>query len=301
MWTSYNPVANFSWYHLRPFSSLRIQFTDESIDYGYGNICNWNWTFGDGNNSIEESPIHQYKYEGLYNVTLSVTDDDGLIDTITFKVVASVLPAVNFTWIPSTPSILDTIEFIDLSQDTEGVIANWTWTFGDGNTSSEQHPVHQYEHHGLFNVTLTVRSINGSQRNSTKSIIVSNVGLVSRFTYTPLFPCVNDTVSFFDNSVDGFGNIVNWTWNFGDGNTSNEQHPVHSYSSSGQYTVCLTVMNDTGGSNVSCSSIIICSNNISIDVNQSLFDRGFRLMPGWDAAQEFIPSSSTLTRIDLYL
>jgi len=302
LWVPSIPTANFSWVQEPPAHDLMIAFSDTSQGYGHGFIVDWNWSFGDGNSSNQQSPNHQYYEEGIYNVTLRITDDKGFIDSITKSVVVrAVSLVVDFMWTPSDPTVLDTIQFIDLSVDIDGKIINWTWDFGDGNTSYHQFPLHQYEEYGTYNVTLTVTDKTRSQNSTTKTINVSNAALVARFSYFPNYPRIYENISFFDESYDGTGTIVNWSWDFGDGNSSFYQHPIHSYILAGNYTVCLTVTNDTGHNNSHCKVIPIATGELSIDVNQSIFDIGFRLRPGWNAAQDFSPSHSILSRIELYM
>lgn len=65
-------------------------------------------------------------------------------------------PTANFTYIPENPSTLDTIQFTDISTDSDGTIVSWLWDFDDGNTSTQQNPSHQYADEGTYNVNLTV-------------------------------------------------------------------------------------------------------------------------------------------------
>ncbi len=73
----------------------------------------------------------------------------------TLGVVINQPPVADFTWAPSNPTTQDIVQFTDLSYDPVGDIVNWTWDFGDGNSSFDQHPTHQYNNprdvHGLFN------------------------------------------------------------------------------------------------------------------------------------------------------
>ena len=69
------------------------------------------------------------------------------------------------------------------------------------------------------------------------------------FTYSPDNPTVSDTISFTDMSNNIDGNVVNWTWNFGDGNISYLQNPQHKYSLGGKYDVKLTVRDNNSAKN----------------------------------------------------
>ena len=133
----------------------------------------WHWDFGDGNINYEQNPIYQYADDGVYNVTLTVTDDNGVTNT-TYKLIAisNNPPVANFTHTPSSPTDLDMINFTDLSYDLDGIIANWTWNFGDGNISYEQNPEYRYTGEGTYNVILTVRDDDGATNTTLKEVVV---------------------------------------------------------------------------------------------------------------------------------
>ncbi|MDG6223249.1 MAG: DNRLRE domain-containing protein [Candidatus Bathyarchaeota archaeon] len=87
------------------------------------------------------------------------------------------------------------------------------------------------------------------------------------FNYTPLNPQVNDTITFdSSSSIDTDGTIVNYSWDFGDGTTSTNQNPTHSYSHEGSYTISLTVTDNDGLSDTLTKNI----NNVVIPEFSSL-------------------------------
>ncbi|MEQ9299361.1 MAG: Ig-like domain-containing protein [Cyclobacteriaceae bacterium] len=125
----------------------------------------------------------------------------------------------------------------------------WFWQFGDGNTSTLQNPVHNYTSTGSFTVSLTiVDTITGISDMHTDLVEVSVVN--AEFTGAPLFGCGPLTTTFSDgSSINGPGTIESSAWNFGDGSTSTDQNPSHTYNDPGVYTVSLTVTSSTGCSN----------------------------------------------------
>jgi len=122
---------------------------------------------------------------------------------------------------------------------------SFDWDFGDGTTSTDKNPIHTYSTVGTYTVNLTVSNENGKD-SKTATIKVSEKAVsilpVANFTtnvsegYAPL------TVQFNDNSE----NAVSFNWDFGDGATSTEKDPIHTYSTAGIYTVNLTVSNENG-------------------------------------------------------
>jgi len=151
-------------------------------------------------------------------------------------------PKADFTWSPLNPTRSDAVHFYDKSS---GSITTWSWNFGDGTTSNEREPFHTYANIGTYDVTLTVSGPLGTD-TKTKKITVSNAVPIASFIYGPNNPFQGHTIQFTDQSTDLDGSIVNWTWNFGDGNISYEKNPTHVYTKNGTYTVILTVMDNDG-------------------------------------------------------
>ena len=136
---------------------LLVSFTDRSS----GEPTNWTWSFGDGNTSDEQNPTNVYQDNGLYNVTLMVSNEWGC-DTLTRVAYIDVTPqtlVANFSGAPTEGSASLTVQFIDTST---GNPTTWFWGFGDKETSTEQHPVHTYRAPGTYNVSLTVTNAAGS-------------------------------------------------------------------------------------------------------------------------------------------
>jgi PKD repeat protein len=140
-----------------------------------------------------------------------------------------------------------TVTFTDQSTNTP---TSWAWTFGDGGTSDQQNPSHQYTTAGTYTVTLTATNSAGSDDETKTNYIAvgeSAVAPVAAFSGTPTTGTAPLPVTFTDAST----NVpTSWAWTFGDSDTTNAtmQNPVHTYVSAGTYTVTLTATN-AGGSN----------------------------------------------------
>jgi PKD repeat protein len=137
---------------------LRCAFVDRSRDED-GSVVSWGWDFGDGATSSERNPTHVYQAAGRYEVLLVVTDDDGAADTRVHTAEPEAAPSE-----PNKPPQADfdihcnglTCTFEDKSKDDDGTIVSWSWSFGDGSTSSERNPLHTYAAPGKYDVLLTV-------------------------------------------------------------------------------------------------------------------------------------------------
>lgn len=159
----------------------------------------------------------------------------------------NVLPVVDFSYLPKSPiNIGEIIQFTANSTDPDVEIVYWTWSFGDGTTSNEQKPIHQYASSGNYTVNLTVVDVNGKILYCEKKVTINAVP-VANFSYSPKNPSnVDEIIQFTDNSTDSDGSIVSWLWNFSDGTTSNERNPQHRFISAGTYIVNLTAIDNNG-------------------------------------------------------
>lgn len=139
---------------------LEVQFTDLSTP-GINPISEWYWEFGDGTTSSEQNPIHTYTEPGYYSVYMTASDGD-LYD-FDFKTdyieVNYAAPTADFEGTPITGEAPLMVDFTDLSVDS---VNTWQWEFGDGDTSTDQNPSHEYLAPGNFTVSLTVTGPGGS-------------------------------------------------------------------------------------------------------------------------------------------
>ncbi len=214
-------------------------------------------------------------------------------------------PIANFSWVPLSPIRYEEVEFTDFSIDQNyGFLVSWSWDFGDGTTASEQHPHHKYVNIGKYNVTLTVMDDDNVSASMTQQLTVIQSPPVAFFTYAPLNPTIYSIIQFTDASYDFDGTIANWTWDFGDGVTSYLQHPTHQYASEITFIVCLTVADNNGSTDSYCINLTVVPVG-TIDVNQSVSDRGFPIRSAldgtWGGAQNFTTALSTITRAEIYL
>lgn len=213
-----------------------VNFTDISLN----NPTSWFWEFGDGNTSNQQNPTHTYNSIGNYSVTLTAYNNDGsnaLTKTNYITVLST--PIANFSADPSYSAISTPIDFIDNSMNSP---LNWSWDFGDGNTSVLQNPSHSYSSIGSYSVSLTVSNNDGSD-TMIKEDFISILPLpVAEFTASPTTVSIDESISFIDNSL----NAETWLWEFGDGATSILQNPTHSYSDPGVYSIKLIVDNSVG-------------------------------------------------------
>ena len=207
-----------------------VQFSNTST----GEIASWSWDFGDGNMSSQENPFHAYADEGNYNVSLTVSNKAGS-DMASLAIMVFGPPSAAFSVSETKTKPGSSTQFMD---KTAGEIDSWLWDFGDGNTSTEQNPAHTYAERGDYTVSLTVSNKAGSDTDTLPIVVLAPPN--ANFSASEARAKVNSSIQFTDEST---GDIDSWLWDFGDGSTSTEQNPSHTYRDAGTYTVSLTVSN----------------------------------------------------------
>jgi len=230
---------------------LTVQFNDTST----GPHDHWVWEFGDGNTSSEQNPLYTFNEPGSYSVLLNVSQAGGDSVSITqedYIIVSDVPlepPVVDFSGEPTSGVAPLTVIFADASSNTP---TSWNWSFGDDSTENvtAQNPVHTYTNTGRYSVSLNATNtvgLNVTTKTSYINITAAPLGPVADFSGTPTSGFAPLTVQFNDLST-GFVNPVTYLWNFGDGSTSTERNPSHTYTANTQenYTVAFNVSGNYG-------------------------------------------------------
>ncbi len=238
-WIPYIPTvlsinANFTLQN----SCGTVSFTDASNSVNAGPITQWNWSFPGGTppNSTTQNQVVTYP-PGSYTVTLIATSQNGCKDTFQLPLTTGA-PVANFSTGPVCLGA--TTLFSDSSTAPTGdPLTGWTWDFGDGNTANQQNPSHVYANAGTYSVTLVITTQAGCTQTVTQTVTVNPIP-VPAFNSVPV--CFNNP-TIFNNQSTG---ATIWSWNFGDGNTSTQQSPSHTYGAPGTYSVTLIVENSFG-------------------------------------------------------
>lgn len=132
-------------------------------------------------------------------------------------------------------------------------VTSWSWSFGDGGTSTAQNPIHSYTSSGEYQVTLVATNAFGSdEATDTISISIPSAS----FRAVPAFGCGPLEVTFTDESTSG-ASLTSWSWDFGDGTSSTERNPIHTYDDPGVYDVELIVTDANGCSDPEARSAFV--------------------------------------------
>jgi len=244
---SQTPDADFIGSPVSGSFPLKVQFTDKST----GSPTDWKWNFGDGSDLVTEyNPTHTYSKPGTYTVKETVSNAAGKDTEIKTDYItvteASQAPDADFVGSPVSGSSPLNVQFTDKST---GSPTYWKWNFGDGSDLvTEYNPTHTYSKPGTYTVKETVSNAAGKDTEiKTDYITVTEASQapVADFWGWPLSGNAPLKVTFTETST---GSPTSWKWDFGDGKSSTEKSPTHTYSSAGTYTVKLTATNAAGSS-----------------------------------------------------
>ncbi len=243
-----DPKAAFDTTGLGPCRYTELTFDPSSSEdasfFNHNELNNkYLWDFGDGTEEqfTYNETTHEYAKAGNYTIHLVIKDSNTCSDTIT-KEIKIYHPETNFSSNYLQGCIPVQFEFTDLTIH-ELPIVEWNWDFGDDQTSQVQNPIHTFQDFGNYNVILSVRNERGCESSITLNNAIKVVEPDANFKVSDINSCINDPIEFYDVSLS---NIVEFNWNFGDGNTSNDRNPEHTYTSPGQYDISLEIIDDHG-------------------------------------------------------
>ena len=214
------------------------------------------WEFGDGNTSLYKEPNYSYSNNGVYDISLEVTDSLGCSNKYTFSEQIHVLsPFSNFSIDSLSSKCIPSLANFVNSSSTDAIF--FSWNFGDGITSNIENPSHLYTSNDIFDITLVVENLFGCSDTSLKInfLDVSSPNPEGYFTVSSNIVCNNEELTFTSNTQHTDSVI----WHFGNGSYLSDSIVSYSYLQSGEFLPTLVLYNDYG-----CQSII--NNNDTIQV-----------------------------------
>ena len=234
------PTAGFAGGPLRGAAPLTVSFTNNSL----GSYTASRWSFGDSSFSDEEHPIHEFVSSGDYTVTLTVSNAAGtntLSRAAYVHVVPAGMPIADFGWSTNRGPAPLTVQFTNRSI---GTITSNYWNFGDGESSTLSDPEHVFSTAGTYTVTLIAYTAAGADTcRVVNGIDALPPAPVAEFSAQPTSGGYPLTVQFTNETT---GVATNWSWSFGDSETSTNRDPLHVFATTGLYTVVLTAIGPGG-------------------------------------------------------
>ncbi len=226
-----------------------VTFTQFSETDDNNFIVSYEWDFDDGNGQSQVNPRHLYDIPGDYDVSLTVTDNNGCSDTETQDLLYA--PAPNLIIVEPSKFIGCEPAEVTFNNLTTPIDDSYEifWDFGDGSDEDEQFdlsPTHTYEDDGVYSVSVDIISPLGCLATRTfPSWINVQMGPDADFDVSPPADRIdinNSTVSFLNGTVGA----VEYYWEFGDGGISFEQSPTHTYRDTGVHFVTLYATSTNG-------------------------------------------------------
>ena len=262
------PVAQASAHPPQGEAPLTVTFDANSSNDPEGDNLTYHWNFGDGNASSTAFTNHTYANAGTYTAVLTVTDTAGQTDQA--NVIISVSSPVNqppvasATANPQQGTAPLTVNLNGSATDPEGDSLSYSWDFGDGNTANNASATHIYTSAGTYIATLTVTDSANNMDTVSFTITVSqadNQPPVASATVNPLQGSAPLTVNLNGSATDPEGDNLSYSWDFGDGNASNDAVTTHTYSNAGTYSVILTVTDSAGNTDIATVVVTVTDSN----------------------------------------
>ncbi|MDC1395214.1 PKD domain-containing protein [Bacteroidia bacterium] len=233
-------VADFYSDYVEGCSPVTIQFKNTST----GTKLRYLWSFGNGNVSAKENPQAIFYQPGKYTVSLEVTDTNGTKDqkTVVGYITVFKNPVADLSGTPLFGCAPLDFSLTNLSTKGDANFKSLLWDFGDGNTKIAFNPTHTYKTDGKFNISLLVVDSNNCEDkvSLSKYVEVARIPDVN-FTSTRRSNCTAPFMVTFSDLSTKTKATDNYLWSFGDGTTSTERNPSHTYTTLGDYTVNLII------------------------------------------------------------
>jgi len=243
---------------------VTAHFYDES-KFAYGGLDSFEWNFGDGSAPVyTEFPSKVYNVPGNYTVTLKITDSLGCVDSISKTNLISIKGATGtYTVSPKSGCVPLTVQLTAFSNNA----SKFSWDLGNGQTPSGSTITYTYTAARAY---IPVLLLSDSFLCTYPLPAIDTINVyplpIPDFIFDSI--CSGLPTYFYDASDPQSGSIVAWSWDFGDGTSSNLQNPSHIYKRNGYYDLGLKVTNSNA-----------CQANVSRTIKIGGVTAGFKTPP----------------------
>ena len=295
-----------------------LNFTAEATDPGVLDVLSYSWDFGDGSNG-ETGDIVNYAFadDGTFTITLTVTDDGGLTDTVSTVInVANVDPTITSMTGDLSGSEAEVLSWAATATDP-GVldVLTYSWDFGDGNTGTGQSVSNAYVNEGTYIIVLTVTDGDGGIDTESISVdVINEAPMVTNLDTPGGDEGVSLNMSVTATDV-GVNDTLSYLWDFGDGTFATGDVVTKSFDDDGTYSVVVTVTDDGGEFTVQSQDVAITNvapvitsmvslptatpdEGSSIDLEATATDQGIADIPDLIYTWDFGDGSPTDTGSD---
>ncbi len=234
-----NPIPEASFSTQNSCLNVASSFQNTST-ISFGSIISFLYDFGDNTSSIQANSTHSYISSGNYQVNLQITSDSGCVKDTTIIHTVYGIPSAGF----STSTLCDNLEvsFADTSTISNAwTITSWNWDFDNTMSSTTQNSTINFSDTGNYSISLIAISNMGCSDTVVNTLNIVPNDSVNFFMANI---CQNDTAFF--NNTSTFSGIIQWAWNFGNGNTSLVENPKELYSGVGVFPIELRAIYNNG-------------------------------------------------------
>jgi gliding motility-associated-like protein len=222
-------------------------FQDSS--FSYGNITGWNWSFGNGNQSILQDPSNTLVTNGTFDLNFIVTDQYGCTDDSTVLDYISIGgPMGTPNWLQGATVCAQGAQFYMTNVSN---LDSLVWNLGDGTIISDTlNLTHFYDTPGTYQPSVTIFDSVGCQiLLPLNPITVNDDQLDAYFVPNPIYADINGIIDFMDQSTFTNAPIVSWTWNLDSDSSftwNTNTAPTTSFAQGGPHIITLTVVDQLG-------------------------------------------------------
>jgi PKD repeat protein len=239
--------------NVNSFRNVDILFSGKGSVAFYNKIQNYTWDFDDGTISYSLETKHNYSALGKYNVTLTVIDENDLMDTANITVtIQNKKPVAQFASSSTSGYVTTAFYFNSTSFDPDGRVVDHFWDFGDGSgndlDATGQEVSHYFKSKGTFTVNLTVFDNDGGNSTYSQKITMGNLGPTAVIDVTEQVIGSGESIAFSAaQSIDPDDGleVLNYTWVL-DGDLIYSSNFTHKFALSGVYNISLEVIDPDG-------------------------------------------------------
>ncbi|MBC8343285.1 MAG: SBBP repeat-containing protein, partial [Bacteroidetes bacterium] len=240
-----HPRADFTVHDSMQCLSDNVFYFSNQSSIDSGNYSSF-WSFGDHENSLSVSPAHSFPHADTFFVRLTTVSDSGCSDWIEKKAIVHPLPLAAF-FVNDSVQCQEKNNFIFTNTSTSvDSLKSYFWEFGDGDSSGQVNPVHTYGYIDTFQVRLIASSLFDCVDTFESFVYVADPVLGVQIGINDALQCMENNVFQFTNTSSIQNGTFTSHWDFGDGLSSTDQNPKHSYGTDDTFEVKLMVTTQEG-------------------------------------------------------
>ncbi|MFK5970650.1 MAG: PKD domain-containing protein [Candidatus Marithrix sp.] len=268
-----NPTARLNVFPTKGIVPLKISLEGNNSTDEDGKIIEYIWESSNGQQVVGASTEIKFNHAGTYNIVLTVTDNDGLTDSVEQTVIVekNKLPISAFTVSPKNGIAPLTVNLdASASNDPDGELESYEWISSDGHKNVGKTTDMTFDKEGQFEITLTVTDNGNSTTTATQNISVGENSLpIPQFILTPEtgkepLSVVVDARSSYDSD----GHIADYQWETSDGQTAFDDTANFTFDTAGEYEITLTVADDKDSTDNLTKIVTVTTNTCSRDTSQ---------------------------------